>query len=58
MNLSNLESRINEIWDNRELLTNKSDQQIVRDVLALLDKGKIRVCEPVGEKWQVNQWIK
>lgn len=30
----------------------------VNEIMASLDAGKIRVCEKVGEVWQVNQWIK
>jgi 2,3,4,5-tetrahydropyridine-2-carboxylate N-succinyltransferase len=24
----------------------------------LLDTGKLRVAEPVGEGWQINEWVK
>ena len=30
----------------------------VNETLALLDAGKIRICEKQNEIWQVNQWIK
>jgi 2,3,4,5-tetrahydropyridine-2-carboxylate N-succinyltransferase len=30
----------------------------VNETLALLDAGKIRICEKNNEIWQVNQWIK
>ncbi|MGI9392170.1 MAG: 2,3,4,5-tetrahydropyridine-2,6-dicarboxylate N-succinyltransferase [Parvibaculales bacterium] len=30
----------------------------VNEVLALLDKGALRVAEKRGESWQVNEWIK
>lgn len=30
----------------------------VNETLALLDAGKIRICEKENEIWQVNQWIK
>lgn len=30
----------------------------VKQTLALLDSGQIRVCEKDGETWKTNQWIK
>jgi 2,3,4,5-tetrahydropyridine-2-carboxylate N-succinyltransferase len=30
----------------------------IEETIELLDKGKIRVAEKVGENWQVNEWIK
>jgi 2,3,4,5-tetrahydropyridine-2-carboxylate N-succinyltransferase len=49
---------IEEAWENRHLLEKDFVQKAVRDVIELLDKGKIRVAEPVGNDWQVNEWIK
>ncbi len=30
----------------------------VEEVLALLDEGEVRVAEPAGEGWRVNEWAK
>ena len=30
----------------------------IRNVIDLLDEGKLRVAEKVGETWQVNEWVK
>lgn len=30
----------------------------VNETMALLDAGKIRICEKTNDSWQVNQWIK
>ena len=54
----NLQQTIEGIWDNRELLKDESSQQTIRDVIELLDKGKLRVAEPASNGWQVNEWIK
>jgi 2,3,4,5-tetrahydropyridine-2-carboxylate N-succinyltransferase len=55
-------SVINEIieqaWDNRELLKEKATQDAIREVIELLDKGKLRVAKQSGDKWLVNDWIK
>jgi len=49
---------IDEAWDNRELLKNQDVVDAIFDVVALIDKGKVRVSEPVGNEWKVNEWIK
>jgi len=53
-----LQNKIETIWDDRSLLENDESKSAVREVLELLDKGKIRVAEPTSDGWQVNQWIK
>lgn len=49
---------IEEAWQNRELLSREDVQETIRDVIEALDKGRIRVAEPEGEGWKVNEWIK
>ncbi len=49
---------IEEAWENRSLLEKDSVKTLIRDVIELLDKGKIRVAELLNNKWQVNQWVK
>ncbi len=45
-------------WENRDLLKEVSTQKIIREIIELLDKGKLRVAEPKEDDWQVNQWVK
>ena len=45
-------------WENRDLLKDEKTIATIKEVVELLDKGKLRVAEPVGDKWQVNEWIK
>lgn len=45
-------------WENRNLLKEQSTQDTIRQVIELLDKGKIRVAEPASDGWKVNEWIK
>lgn len=54
----NLQARIEQAWDNRELLQQEEYQNAVREVIKELDLGKIRVAEPVEEGWKVNEWVK
>ncbi|PHS05608.1 MAG: 2,3,4,5-tetrahydropyridine-2,6-dicarboxylate N-succinyltransferase [Kordia sp.] len=49
---------IEKAWDNRDLLTQQNTQDTIRQVIDLLDQGKLRVAEPTTDGWQVNEWIK
>ncbi|MCB9359767.1 MAG: 2,3,4,5-tetrahydropyridine-2,6-dicarboxylate N-succinyltransferase [Flavobacteriales bacterium] len=49
---------IENTWDDRELLKGKEAQKTIRKVIELLDKGVLRVAEPTGNDWQVNEWVK
>ncbi|HEX8037564.1 MAG TPA: 2,3,4,5-tetrahydropyridine-2,6-dicarboxylate N-succinyltransferase, partial [Chryseosolibacter sp.] len=45
-------------WDNRALLQEAGTQSAIRSVVEQLDKGALRVAEPVEGGWRVNEWIK
>ena len=45
-------------WTDRSLLKQSSTQDAILEVIEALDKGTLRVAEPVGDKWQVNDWVK
>ncbi|MFM7619241.1 MAG: 2,3,4,5-tetrahydropyridine-2,6-dicarboxylate N-succinyltransferase [Bacteroidota bacterium] len=50
---------IEKTWENRELLKSAETQQTIREIIELLDKGKLRVAEPIENgNWQVNDWVK
>lgn len=49
---------IEQAYDNREMLKEAATQEAVREVIELLDKGKVRVAEPEGDQWKVNLWVK
>lgn len=49
---------IEETWKNRERLRDSKTQTEIREIIELLDKGKIRVAEPSEDGWKVNQWVK
>lgn len=50
---------IEKIWSDRSLLTDKSIVKEIAVVIELLDKGELRVAEPLGDgSWQVNDWVK
>ena len=58
LKMEDLKNKIEAAWDNRELLKEADTQAAIREVLELLDKGKIRVAEPDGDDWKVNDWVK
>ena len=49
-----LQTKIEQAWDNRELLQQEEYQNAVREVVKELDLGKIRVAEPAEGGWKVN----
>jgi 2,3,4,5-tetrahydropyridine-2-carboxylate N-succinyltransferase len=49
---------IEKAWNDRSLLQDAKIQQVIRDVIEQLDKGSLRVAEPVGADWKVNEWVK
>lgn len=53
-----LKQRIEKIWEDRSLLQTSESQELIRSVIEKLDKGDLRVAEPVAAGWQVNEWIK
>jgi len=56
--MEGLKNRIELAFDNRELLRDPANQEAVRQVIAYLDKGELRVAEPVDGDWKVNDWVK
>jgi 2,3,4,5-tetrahydropyridine-2-carboxylate N-succinyltransferase len=56
--MNDLRLKIEKAWDNRELLKENETQNLIREVIELLDKGKLRVAEPDGDNWKVNEWVK
>jgi 2,3,4,5-tetrahydropyridine-2,6-dicarboxylate N-succinyltransferase len=46
-------------WDNRALLSEKTTIAAIEQVIEDLDKGLLRVAEPLDNgTWQVNEWVK
>ena len=56
--MKDLQQVIEKAWDNRELLKDTKVQESIRNVINLLDEGKVRVAEPIDDGWKVNEWIK
>lgn len=56
--LESYKEKINAAWDNRELLENAEYKDAVLFIIGEIDKGELRVAEPINDKWQVNEWLK
>ncbi|MBX2815870.1 MAG: 2,3,4,5-tetrahydropyridine-2,6-dicarboxylate N-succinyltransferase [Saprospiraceae bacterium] len=56
--MKELQDKIVAAWNDRTLLEKEDTRAAVREVISLLDRGVVRVAEPQGEDWIVNQWIK
>jgi 2,3,4,5-tetrahydropyridine-2-carboxylate N-succinyltransferase len=53
-----LQQHIEAAWDNRDLLKEEGTKTAIRAVIEELDKGRLRVAEPDGDDWKVNNWVK
>jgi 2,3,4,5-tetrahydropyridine-2-carboxylate N-succinyltransferase len=53
-----LEGVIRAAFQERELLRSAETRQAVEEVIALLDRGELRVAEKGDEGWRVNAWVK
>ena len=56
--MEQLKNTIENAWSNRDLLKSSETQDAIREVIDLLDKGELRVAEPIENGWQVNEWVK
>ncbi|GGW81622.1 2,3,4,5-tetrahydropyridine-2,6-dicarboxylate N-succinyltransferase [Salegentibacter mishustinae] len=56
--MDHLEAKINEAWENRDLLKDTETIKAIREVISLLDAGKLRTAEPTENGWKVNEWVK
>lgn len=56
--MENLKQKIENVWDHRELLKDSDTQESIRQVIEKIDKGELRVAEPEGDGWKVNEWVK
>ncbi len=56
--MEELKNLVVEAWENRELLKERKYKDAIREVIDLLDKGKLRVAEKINGEWIVNEWVK
>ena len=56
--MNKLQEIIENAWDDRSLLQDQTTINSIREVINLLDNGKLRVAEPSQDGWKVNEWVK
>lgn len=56
--MTELQQTIEKAWEIRDLLKDANTIRAIRQVINLLDEGKLRVAEPIESGWQVNEWVK
>jgi 2,3,4,5-tetrahydropyridine-2-carboxylate N-succinyltransferase len=50
---------IEQVWENREMLRDKTAQEAIAEIIAALDAGTLRVAQMLENRtWQVNEWVK
>ncbi|MBX2844891.1 MAG: 2,3,4,5-tetrahydropyridine-2,6-dicarboxylate N-succinyltransferase [Saprospiraceae bacterium] len=56
--LNELKEHIEAAWEDRNILKYDTVISAIEKVIDLLDKGELRVAEPFGDGWKVNDWVK
>lgn len=56
--MTELRKTIEKAWEDRTLLKEPATQKAIREVIDLLDSGKLRCAEPGDNGWQINEWVK
>jgi 2,3,4,5-tetrahydropyridine-2-carboxylate N-succinyltransferase len=56
--MHSLQTQIENAWNDRSLLSQTETINAIREVITLLDEGRLRVAEPTANGWQVNEWVK
>lgn len=49
---------IEEAWEDRSKTNEKRVSEAIAEAVEMLDRGVIRVAEPDGDDWKINQWVK
>ena len=53
-----LRASIEAAWNDRQLLKDPDTQAAIREVIDLLDIGKLRCASPANGDWEIQQWVK
>lgn len=56
--MNELKEKVEAVWDDRALLNSQEHRSAIENCIALIDEGKLRCAEPIGDTWQVNEWVK
>ena len=57
--MNELQNIIENAWNNRSILSEKTTQEAIHFIIEEIDKGRLRIAEPIHDRgWKVNEWIK
>jgi 2,3,4,5-tetrahydropyridine-2,6-dicarboxylate N-succinyltransferase len=59
MDLTSLQATIEQAWNDRDRLDHDTTKSAIREVIALLDQGRLRVASPTEDgQWNIHEWVK
>ncbi len=53
-----MQNIIEKAWNDKNLINEAEVKQAVQEVIAQCNNGTLRVAEPHGDTWVVNEWVK
>lgn len=53
-----LREKVEKAWEDRSMLEYGDVIEAIETAIDLLDKGQLRVAEPILNTWHVNEWVK
>ena len=56
--MKDIQHIIESAWEDRSLLNTGETVAAIERVIEDLDKGRLRVAEPQGDRWIVHEWVK
>lgn len=56
--IGDLKKLVEAAWEDRSLLAYNNYCEAIEEVILRLDKGELRVAEPILNSWGINEWIK
>lgn len=56
--MKEIRNRIDQAWQDRRLLDDPPVQESIRELIHLLDQGKLRVASRGDKGWEVHEWVK
>ncbi len=56
--MEDLKHIIDAAWEDKSLLNNPNTIEAIESVIEKIDKGELRIAEPNGDSWLINEWIK
>src|SRR3954467_14357723 len=56
--MADLEAEIDDLWERRSEPATPDERELVMGVIGRLDRGELRVAEPVDDEVLVHEWVK